>query len=327
MRNWLHDLLLLLLFVAGSVALGDDLDREQVNKIIANGTASGVQTLDGEQRVKLNAAIATSDADIQACATVCRESRNQLTDAFPASAAAPAAPDSPDDITGLFAWYKSDSGTTLNGSDVSAWADQSGNGHNLAQANAGYQPTLVSSVINGFPAIRFEGPGVGGPDHLRRNTLVVPDMASWTIFFVVSTGAAQDTQERLLSIRDDATSRWCFSTGTSATSGLGFAPDNLGAGEAMSANTFYTRSYVRSSSEWDIWQNGTLVEENAASSSYPASTVDWFTIGAEASDATVGADASSLAGDIVEVIMYSAALSTSDRQVVETYLKNRYAHY
>jgi hypothetical protein len=41
-----------------------------------------------------------------------------------------------------FAWFRSDLGVTLNGSTVSAWADQSGNGKHATQATAGNQPTF-----------------------------------------------------------------------------------------------------------------------------------------------------------------------------------------
>ena len=38
----------------------------------------------------------------------------------------------PSDETGLEAWYKYQTGITLNGSDVSAWADSSENSFNLS---------------------------------------------------------------------------------------------------------------------------------------------------------------------------------------------------
>lgn len=45
----------------------------------------------------------------------------------------------------LAAWYRSDLGISLNGSTVSAWADQSGNAHHLAQSSASKQPIYVAS--------------------------------------------------------------------------------------------------------------------------------------------------------------------------------------
>jgi len=40
----------------------------------------------------------------------------------------------------LVAWYKKAEGIVLNGSDVSEWRDESGNGYNMAQADAAQQP-------------------------------------------------------------------------------------------------------------------------------------------------------------------------------------------
>ncbi|HVW26869.1 MAG TPA: hypothetical protein VHC69_15980, partial [Polyangiaceae bacterium] len=52
---------------------------------------------------------------------------------------------------------QSDLGVTLNSSTVSAWADQSGNGHDFSQATASFQPTYAASGLNGYPTITFDG--------------------------------------------------------------------------------------------------------------------------------------------------------------------------
>ncbi len=54
-------------------------------------------------------------------------------------------------------WLKSDAGITLNGSTVSNWADQSGNGNNAIQNNSDRQPLLVNNGLNGKPILRFDG--------------------------------------------------------------------------------------------------------------------------------------------------------------------------
>jgi len=54
----------------------------------------------------------------------------------------------PSDETGLEAWYKFQTGITLNGSDVSAWADSSDNSFDMVQATASEQPAYNSGAID-----------------------------------------------------------------------------------------------------------------------------------------------------------------------------------
>ena len=54
----------------------------------------------------------------------------------------------PSDETGLEAWYKNQTGITLNGSDVSAWADSSENSFDMVQATASEQPAFNSGDID-----------------------------------------------------------------------------------------------------------------------------------------------------------------------------------
>ena len=54
----------------------------------------------------------------------------------------------PSDETGLEAWYKNQTGITLNGSDVSAWADSSSNSIDMLQATASEQPAYNGGDID-----------------------------------------------------------------------------------------------------------------------------------------------------------------------------------
>jgi alpha-tubulin suppressor-like RCC1 family protein len=57
---------------------------------------------------------------------------------------------------GLSLWLRADAGVTAASGQVSAVADQTGN-YTLAQNTASAQPTLVTSALNGNPAIQFTG--------------------------------------------------------------------------------------------------------------------------------------------------------------------------
>jgi len=52
----------------------------------------------------------------------------------------------PTDETSLVAWYQNKVGITLNGSDVSQWADSSANSHDMVQATASEQPAYGASA-------------------------------------------------------------------------------------------------------------------------------------------------------------------------------------
>jgi hypothetical protein len=55
-------------------------------------------------------------------------------------------------------WLRSDLGVTLNGTTVSQWNDQSGNGNNVAQASEIRQPTFISNLYNNRPGMWYGFP-------------------------------------------------------------------------------------------------------------------------------------------------------------------------
>lgn len=59
-------------------------------------------------------------------------------------------------LTNLLAWFKGDTGVTLSGSDVTVWADQSGNGYDLTPTGGDDKPTLATGVLNGLPGLLFD---------------------------------------------------------------------------------------------------------------------------------------------------------------------------
>ena len=54
---------------------------------------------------------------------------------------------SPDDESSLVAWYQNAVGITLNGSDVSAWADSSSNSYDMVQATKTEQPAYSGGTL------------------------------------------------------------------------------------------------------------------------------------------------------------------------------------
>lgn len=63
----------------------------------------------------------------------------------------------PSQIPDLFAWYRGDLGITLNGADVSDWADQSGNSRDLSEATNQPLYTASDASFNNQPTLTFDG--------------------------------------------------------------------------------------------------------------------------------------------------------------------------
>lgn len=60
--------------------------------------------------------------------------------------------------TSLAVWYDAEdtASITLNGSNVSQWADKSGNGKNAIQSTASNQPEYLATGLNGKPTLNFD---------------------------------------------------------------------------------------------------------------------------------------------------------------------------
>jgi hypothetical protein len=71
--------------------------------------------------------------------------------------------------SGLSLWLKADAGVTLDGSNVTAWADQSGNGNNFTPASG----TVIKSnnIIGSNPAVLFDGGSLSGNDIVTAKTI------------------------------------------------------------------------------------------------------------------------------------------------------------
>jgi hypothetical protein len=85
----------------------------------------------------------------------------------------------PRQLLNLTAWYRADLGITLNGSNVSAWADQSGTGDsnkNATQGTGANQPPYVTSsaMYGNQPVVNFTGAGMYLGTGIWASALVQP---------------------------------------------------------------------------------------------------------------------------------------------------------
>ena len=194
---------------------------------------------------------------------------------------------SPIPTSGLQIWLKGDTGVIESTGAVDTWQDQSGNGNHFTQtANSTFRPTYSASTCLIFD---------GSNDFLSATT-------TCTIghYFIVMTpsgtqgyGSLIACQTRHCLIRDDTTAN-LYTSVVKIFGGLA----NVRKNEATSTNLGTTMA------QWN--DKGT------------AETGLRMLLG---KDVNGGAAA---AGRIYEVIVYSAALSDTDRNTVEDYLQAKY---
>jgi hypothetical protein len=77
---------------------------------------------------------------------------------------------------------QSDLGITLNGSTVSAWADQSGNGKHYSQGTPGSQPTYNATGLNGRPTLLFDGTNDSLASTLNLPLVTITPSFVWMVF-------------------------------------------------------------------------------------------------------------------------------------------------
>ena len=222
--------------------------------------------------------------------------------------------------SGLSLWLKADAGVTTSGSNVTAWADQSGNGQN-ATATESYCPTFVSTdaQFNNKPSILFDGVG---------NSLVIPSINfginmnnSIFVAFRVSDGAVGTflTQGGMgnyfLGITDNA-----LNISNSNTAGI------ILAGLA-SNNTKNIVSATNNNYSITLYQNGFQVGDTTIYSEFTNDGAEML-IGGDSSIVNNGqSDGYWFNGKIAEIIVYNRAITTEERQQVEGYLNDKYEIY
>ena len=94
---------------------------------------------------------------------------------------------SPEDLSGLTIWLKSDAITGLSDDDpVTTWEDQSGNANDFTQSTASKKPTYKTSIQNSLPAVRFDGTDDG---------MLISSIAlntDFTLYMALDAGATND---------------------------------------------------------------------------------------------------------------------------------------
>jgi hypothetical protein len=200
------------------------------------------------------------------------------------------------------------------GSDASVWSDISGNGRDATQATSGSQPAIISGALNGRQVRRFDG-----TDDYLAHTYSAP--VDNTIFAVVYSTQTTTGTNTIFTAADANTDLRAFmlSQGSSGDQWSTFRTSFVFSGYTL-RSSFEIISIVSTAA-------GVSLKHGANAAQFTADTV--FFKDPTLSRKAVGAayDATGLfnfKGDMAELIVFPTALNDTDRQSVETYLRNKW---
>lgn len=219
----------------------------------------------------------------------------------------------PNQIAALDLWLRADTVAGADNDAIQTWVDESGAGHDAAQASATLRPLLKVAIINNKPILRFDG-----SNDAMTSTIIAG--AAKTVFVVgIKRSAPSTTAMCLISLGFNAQLLFTFTTSfanygynrnaATASVDLGGAPQSAG----VFAFNFASASSVK---HWVTGGGvgGTFDPDDSASTSVRCD-IGWANGGALNEGDF----------DVAEVIVYNAALSIADTNRVGSYLASKYA--
>lgn len=225
-----------------------------------------------------------------------------------------------------------DSTITLSGSSVSQWNDKSGNGRNVAQGTAAYQP--ATSTRNGKTVIDFDGSN----DWLERvtDTSLGQNVTGLTVYAVYNPNVLTSTIFRTV-VRIEIESP---STLARVLLANGFVANQLSAGgrtldadsfqrvdsSNKTANQWYLHTAVFDYANTDLFQYVNNIADGSSTSFQTATT----TSNTASNNLKIGGfdfASNQFDGQVGEVIVYHQAHDWNTMQIVNTYLANKWGPF
>lgn len=235
----------------------------------------------------------------------------------------------PDDLSNLQLWLKPEDLVLNNNDPIATWADASGNAFNATQATAGKKPLFKTNILNGYPAVRFDGVD----DYLTVGT-ALGKPGNYTVFAVISKVDVSVLAIAFGSIASSGatgTARGLLEVGISGSGsvanffgdGTNFRVGSTAGAIANNTPALYTKQYTSGQTVEQLWKRGvsqTVTDILGGTASCVAGTAQEFALGRGGA-----LDTYYWGGDIVELIIYNTSLASYQRQQVEAYLINKYA--
>jgi hypothetical protein len=216
-------------------------------------------------------------------------------------------------------WLKADAGVTAGANgEVTAWADQSGNGNNAGQGDPAFTPILVNNAANDAPVLRFDGvdylevpgtPSVG----------ITGDIAS---FFVVkfedfATFRAVWAKTELNQPRPTDYYIQPNSGIPRAIRGSDTGNDSVDGAGRLATNAYLVLGFNQAGTAFTHHLNGAPFGSGSMDA-VPSDAGTPLKIGTRDDFAT------QMKGDLAELLIYDAALNSGDLKALAIYLGAKY---
>jgi hypothetical protein len=241
----------------------------------------------------------------------------------------------PRSISGLLVWFDPARGITTSSNRVSGWADQSGNGKDLSQGTAGSRPYYLAGGPGTRPRLRHTA-----AEYLNSGSAISYSSGALSAFVVYNRNDwSSTTLHDVLSIDGASDGSAGFALGNSGTAGILSSPDitvwaagfasapratfnNIGS--AWFPSTSYPNRETHliigelNSTASKIYLDGTDYTSAQGAASVSSITNKILTVGAGTS-----AGALPHLGDVFDVLVFDAAVSSTNRALLATGLRRK----
>lgn len=216
-------------------------------------------------------------------------------------------------------WVKANVGLTLVGTDVSAWADQSGSGNNATQPTSGDRPDHQPVMLNYNPSVYFNG----NNDHLNTADLVAATSTQVSLYAVGNNESGGDTWHSMVTGQSNGTN-WI--NGGYGINSMDVASTTMG---------FWVNNYINNRVFTAYSNLPAVIHEGQ----YGSGSLEYYQnaipYGSDAYAGQVGDQGTTSIGGgpgnqwnhrgtISEVIVYRTKLTATERRRVNSYLGLKY---
>jgi hypothetical protein len=227
---------------------------------------------------------------------------------------------------GLVLWLNAEKGVTGT-ANVSAWADQSGNGNNFSQAAGANQPSLTGNAVNGHSALQFTANGDSFLEEEPLSTTLTFGTGDYEVMEVVAydNTPANEQSKGYACLWVSSPTQGIFANNPSVPNASLYV-QMAGTSIASAATTFNDAAYHRLGAR----RKGTVLEARADGVVAMTAITGTQDVTAGSIGAFIGGRVpaeganQALNGHIAEVVAVKGTVSDADAALLETYFKTKY---